>query len=165
MTQKLVLVAELTAPHGVRGLLRLRSFTTPASKIFDYQNVQTADGTAVSLQPRGDLTKASLLLVALPNVTSIEAAQVWRGVKLFVPRESLPAPSDTEFYVADLIGLQAVDSAGTKLGTISAFYDYGAGLILEVSPGKHLVPFTDAFVPNVNVPGGTITINLPVMVE
>lgn len=156
-----ICVGELTAPHGVRGLLRLRVLLDDAVSVFKLP-LTRADGAAVRLTQKG--VQKDGYLVAVDGVADRNAADTWRNTKLFAPRASLPQTADTEFYVADLQGLQAFDDAGQALGTVSAIYDFGAGVSLEIKQaGKAalVVPFNNRCVPQVDVAAGCITINLP----
>lgn len=161
----LVCVGELTAPHGVRGLLRLRSFTGDPAAIFTYA-LQRDDGAAVKITHRG-VVKV-FYMVAVGGVDSIDAAQNWRGVKLYTPRDQLPATSDDEYYLSDLLGLTAQLGDGTMIGKVIDTPDFGAGTLLEIRrSGKNsfYIPFTDDFVPRVDVAAGLIEIVMPIEVE
>jgi 16S rRNA processing protein RimM len=92
------------------------------------------------------------------------AAERLTNTKLFIERDRLPPPEPDEYYLADLIGLAALDADGQSVGTVSAVHDYGAGVSLEISrdqAGSLLVPFTVACVPNVNIAVGCVTIAPP----
>jgi 16S rRNA processing protein RimM len=93
------------------------------------------------------------------------AAEQLTNLKLFVPRERLAPPAADEFYHADLIGLSAVTAEGAAIGTVVAVHDFGAGDILELRPAAGgttiMLPFTDAFVPDVDIAGGRITVVPP----
>jgi 16S rRNA processing protein RimM len=93
-------------------------------------------------------------------VTDREGAQRLVNLKLFADRESLPPPEEEEFYLADLIGLEAVGADGVSLGRIAAVHDYGAGASLEI--GELMVPFTRQAVPEVDVAAGRVVVMPPV---
>ena len=152
------MVGEIGKPHGVRGLVRLRAFTEDPRAIAGYSPLTDEAGTrrfAITLKG-GDIA-------AIEGVTDRDAAQRLTGTKLFVERDRLPAPGDEEFYLADLIGLSAVSEAGEAIGTIRAVEDHGGGpfLIVQGASREHLLPFTRAVVPVVDVAGGTVTVTLP----
>lgn len=158
MAGKRVLVGEIGRPHGVRGLVRLRAFTEDPAAITAYSPLTDATGTrrfAVTLKG-GDLA-------AIEGVTDRDAAQRLTGTKLFVERDRLPPPEDEEFYLTDLIGLAAVTEDGKSLGTIRAVEDHGAGafLVVEGQGREHLLPFTKAVVPVVDIAGGRVTVVPP----
>jgi 16S rRNA processing protein RimM len=105
------------------------------------------------------------LVARLRGVDDRDAAERLTNIKLYVPRERLPAPADDEFYYADLIGLAAVRPDGTAIGTISAVQNFGAGDLIEIQPAGGgmaiFVPFTKAAVPAVDLAAGRVTVVLP----
>jgi 16S rRNA processing protein RimM len=105
------------------------------------------------------------LVARFRGVHDRNAAEQLTNLKLFVPRERLAPPGTDEFYHADLIGLSAVTADGTDVGTVVAVHDFGAGDILELRPAAGgtsiMLPFSDAFVPDVDIAGGRITVALP----
>jgi len=156
-----ICVARLGAPHGVRGEVKLWSFTAAPAAVADYGPFATADGRTIeieALRPARDFFVARLKGVADRN-----AAEALRNVELFVPRARLPAPQDgEEFYHADLIGLAVVDLSGAALGTVLALHNFGAGDIVEVRRAESretvMLPFNHAAVPQIDVAGGRIVV-------
>ncbi|WP_232478792.1 ribosome maturation factor RimM [Roseomonas rosulenta] len=152
------MVGEIGRPHGVRGLVRLRAFTEDPAAIAAYSPLTDETGTrrfAITLKG-GDIA-------AVEGVADRDAAQRLTGTKLFVDRDRLPPPEDEEFYLVDLIGLAAVTEGGDVLGTIRAVEDHGAGafLIIAGAGREHLLPFTRAVVPLVDIAGGRVTVVPP----
>ena len=156
-----ICVARLGAAHGVRGEVRLWSFTAEPATVVDYGPFETADGRVMEIET---LRPAKDFFVArLKGVADRAAAEALRNVELFVPRERLPAPEDNdEFYHADLIGLAVVDAAGAPLGTVVALHNFGAGDIVEVRRADAndtvMLPFTQDAVPQIDVAGGRIVV-------
>ncbi len=156
-----VCVGQIGAPHGVRGEVRLRSFTAEPEAIAGYGPLETEDGRTLeieSLRPAKDH-----FVVALSGIRDRDAAEQLANLKLYVPRERLPALVETdEFYHADLIGLAVVNKAGEQLGTVLAVHNFGAGDLIEVrlaAGGKtELVPFNELNVPTVDIAAGRIVI-------
>jgi 16S rRNA processing protein RimM len=159
-----ICVAQIGAAHGTRGEVRLKSFTADPMAVMDYGALETEDGTATfeieSLRPA-----KSHWIAQLRGVRDRNAAERLANVKLFVPRDRLPAVETGEFYHADLIGLAVVTTDGRALGTVVAMHDFGAGDILELrQEGKRdtvMLPFTSATVPVVDIAGGRIVIDPP----
>jgi 16S rRNA processing protein RimM len=159
-----ICVAQIGPAHGTRGEVRLKSFTADPMAVKDYGALETEDGTATfrieALRPA-----KSYLVAQLAGIRDRTAAERLANLRLFVPRERLPAPEADEFYHADLIGLAAVTSDGRALGTVVAIHDFGAGDILEVrQEGRRntvMLPFTTATVPVVDVAGRRIVIDPP----
>ena len=161
MTDK-TCVGAIAGAFGVRGEVRLKSFCTTAEDIATYGTLTTEDGArrfAVTLtRPvNGGLG------ARLSGVETKEQADALRGVTLWADRAALPALGDDEFYHADLIGLEVVDTGGASLGRVRAIHDHGAGDILEIhgQSGTLLVPFTCAAVPTVDLSAGRIVADPP----
>ncbi len=160
-----VCVAQIGAAHGLKGEVRLRSFTQDPRAVARYGALQSEDGKSrfeiETLRPAKDC-----FVARLAGVRDRNAAEALRNVKLYIPRERLPATDDAEtFYHADLIGLAAVGTDGAALGTVCAIHNFGAGDIIEIAPsggGEPLMlPFTDAIVPKVDVKAGRIVVAPP----
>jgi 16S rRNA processing protein RimM len=159
-------VGVVIGAHGVKGALRIKSFTADPLDLTRYGPLETAGGERWRLKG----AKAGAKGVVTAQVDAIldrDAAEARKGVKLFVERDALPAPEEEEFYVADLIGMAAWNLAGAELGTVTAVFDFGAGDVIEVkgATGELLVPFTRRAVPVVDMKDRRIVIDPPVMVE
>jgi 16S rRNA processing protein RimM len=135
----MVLVGAITGAHGIRGEVKLRSFTADPAAIASYSPLETAAGR----------NKEGVIAI-LKGVTDRNAAEALRGTELFVPRERLPEPEDDEVYVHDLIGLPVHLRDGSLLGEIVDVADYGAGDLIDVKvEGRKdtvLIPFADQYV-------------------
>lgn len=163
MTDK-ICVGAIAGAFGVRGELRLKSFTATPEDIATYGPLETEDGTrsfAVTLT--GQTTNA--LTARLSGVQSKEEADALRGTQLYVARDRLPSLPDDEYYHADLIGLEVFDSGGALLGRVKAVLNHGASDLLEIhGPGLKstvLLPFTRAAVPTVDLATGRIVADPP----
>ncbi len=158
-----VCVAVLAGAYGVRGELRLKSFTAEPRAIADYSPLTGDDGQEYDVT-LGSPIKGGFS-ARLTGISSREAADALRGTRLYVPREKLPALPDDEFYHADLIGLEVVDTGGAIVGRVRAVLDHGAGDLLEVAlPGGSrtiLLPFTRATVPTVDLSAGRLVADPP----
>lgn len=159
-----ICVAQIGAAHGTRGEVRLKSFTADPMTVKDYGPLETEDKTA-TIEIEALRPAKSHLVARLAGVRDRTAAERLANVRLFVPRDRLPAPEADEFYHADLIGLAAVAIDGRPLGTVVAIHDFGAGDILELRPdGRRdtvMLPFTTTTVPVVDIAGGRIVIDPP----
>jgi 16S rRNA processing protein RimM len=157
MAEPLVLVGEIGRPHGVRGLVHLRSFCAAPADIALYGPLSDGEGRRFAIEWLGNG------LVRIEGVADRDAAARLTGTRLYVPRDRLPAPEEEEFYLADLIGLTAFDAAGTALGTVRAVEDFGAGAFLTVQgeEGEVLVPFTRAAVPVVDLAARRVVLAPP----
>jgi 16S rRNA processing protein RimM len=158
MATAMILLGEIGRPHGVRGLVRVRSFTAEPEDLTAYGPLSDETGTQ-----RFVLEMLSPDLARVEGVNDRDQAARLTGTKLYVPREALPPPEDEEeYYLSDLEGMAAVTAEGLALGRVRAVEDHGAGafLVLEGSP-ERLVPFTRAAVPEVDTKARRITVILP----
>ncbi|MFZ1922925.1 MAG: ribosome maturation factor RimM, partial [Xanthobacteraceae bacterium] len=154
-----ICVGQIGAAHGVRGEVRLRSFTADPAAIVGYGPLQAEDGRVLeieSMRPAKDHFVATLAGIADRN-----AAERLANTKLYVPRDRLPEPDEPdEYYHADLIGLAVVDRAGTSLGTVVAVHNFGAGDLIEVRQAEaeptQLLPFDALTVPDVDIKAGRL---------
>jgi 16S rRNA processing protein RimM len=160
----LVLLGRFGAPHGVRGEIRLQSFTSDPLSIASYDSLTDKSGTR-NFRLRAVRRQGKDMLVAqVEGVDDRAGAEALNRVELYVARDRLPAPDEDEFYIADLIGLRAETAEGVEIGTIVAVRNFGAGDILEIAPeagGETLMfPFTKAAVPVVE-PTTHVVIDIP----
>ena len=165
---KLVALGVFGAPQGVRGEVRIKSYTRVPKAIAAYGPLTDGRGARFVLESVR-LLKDEMLVARLEGVVNREAAAALTGVQLFARREQLPPPDEDEFYYDDLVGLAAVNREGAPLGRVVALNNYGAGDILEVrSEGggeSLLLPFTKAVAVEIDFPGGRIVIELPEEIE
>jgi 16S rRNA processing protein RimM len=162
-------VARIGAAHGVRGEVKLWSFTQDPLAVAEYGPLETEDGAQAfeieRLRPGKDF-----LVARLADVASREAAEKLTNTDLFVPRERLPAIEEEDtFYHADLIGCAAVTADGKAFGTVSALHNFGAGDIVEIAPeggGQTLMlPFTETTVPEIDLAARKIVVVPPTITE
>lgn len=149
-----VCVGAIAGAFGVRGEVRLKSFTAIPEAIASYAPLETEDG-GHSFTVKITRQIKNGLAARLSGVATKEAADALRGTQLFVPRDRLPSLPDDEFYHADLIGLEVFDTGGAALGKVLSVINNGADDLLELSaPGQKqtvLLPFTKAVVPTVDL--------------
>jgi 16S rRNA processing protein RimM len=159
-----ICLGQIGAAHGVRGEVRLRSFTSDPAAIADYGPLETEDGRVFEIET---MRPAKDHFVArLSGIRDRDAASALANTKLYVPRERLPQTEEPdEFYHADLVGLAVVDRAGKSLGTVIAIHNFGAGDLIEVRTetggNTELVPFDTTHVPAVDIASGKIVVDPP----
>lgn len=163
MTDTLVLLGIVGAPHGVHGEVRIKAFTGDPLSLADYGPLVDRQGRRFEIAA---IRPAKEVVVArLKGVTSREAAQALTGVELLVDRAKLPPPEDEdEFLQADLVGCTVVALDGAVLGTVSAVANYGAGDLLDIATpdGRSvLMPFTKACTPRIDIAGKRIEADPP----
>ena len=159
MSTDRVLLGVVAAPHGVRGLVRIKSFTEDPMSLGAYGPLSDESGRKeYRVEPLSAARGA--VLARIEGVADRTAAEALRGLRLYVERSALPETGEREWYEADLIGLAAVGTDGRDWGRVIAFHDFGAGSVMEVSGGA-MLPFTDAVVPEIDVPGGKVVVDPP----
>lgn len=165
---KLILVGRVSGGFGVRGEVRIGTYTDDPMALARYRTLLREDG-APALTVAGARPAKGGIVARCPEVASKEAADALRGLRLYVPREALPATEEDEFYLADLIGLAAVTADGETLGRVKAAPNFGAGDILEIDPGGGrptlYLPFTREAVPEVRLDEGRVIVAPPAEVE
>jgi 16S rRNA processing protein RimM len=158
-----VCVGVITGPQGVRGAVRIKSFTEVAEDIAGYGPVENESGARrLELNIIGNAK--GVLIAHISGIEDRDQAEALRGLRLYVRRSALPETEAEEYYHVDLIGLEAVLGDGTPVGRVRAIYDFGAGDTLElVRPGAPpvLVPFTRAVVPTVELDAGRLVLDPP----
>ncbi|MEM8770143.1 MAG: ribosome maturation factor RimM [Pseudomonadota bacterium] len=159
----LVCLGAFAGAHGVKGDALVKTFTDKAENIAAYGPLKTEDGQRIFTLRFVRETKPDLAQVRSPEINSREEALALKGECLYVERSALPAPDTDEFYIEDLVGLTAVDETSAPCGAVAAVHNFGAGDLIELKdiPGiktVRLIPFTKEAVPEIDVPGGRITI-------
>jgi len=163
-----VLVGEIGAAQGLKGEVRLRSYTQEPADIAAYGPLQDEAGSR-NFEIEHVRVTPKALIARIKGVTTREGAEALNRTKLYLPRAALPAREADEWYVADLIGLAAVDAEGAALGTIVAVHNFGASDIIEIAPEDGgptlLIAFTDATVPEVDIENGRLVVVPPEELE
>jgi len=169
MGEARVCLGVIAGPHGVSGLVRVKSFTEVPEDLASYGPLSDEQG-----RRRFDLTVTGrvkdALLARIEGIGDRDRAQALKGTRLYAPREVLPALEEEEtYYHADLLGLAAEDREGRPLGRVTAVHNFGAGDILELD-GKErgrslMIPFTRAAVPVVDLEKGRVVVDPPAEIE
>ena len=164
MSEAMIIIGVLVGAFGVKGEVRLKSFTSDPEAIADYSPLFTEDGSrSFEVRLTGQLKNA--FSAKLSGVHTKEQADGLRGLQLFVPRGKFPKLPDDEFYYADLVGLSVFNAGGAELGQIKAVQNHGATDLLEIftreTDQSVLLPFTQINVPTVDISSGKIIIDPP----
>ncbi len=155
MSDDLIQVGRVAGAFGVRGEVRITSFTADPAALLDYRDLKREDGAPALTLLAGRPAKGGVVARA-KEIETREQAEALRGLKLFIPRSALPETEDEdEFYVTDLIGLAVETPEGEPLGAIRSVQDFGAGDLLEILPPEGgatwYLPFTKEAVPEVRL--------------
>lgn len=167
MADTRVCVGVVTGAHGVRGLVRVKSFTEEPSDIAAYGPLGDAgDRRRFALEIVG--TSKGVLLARIEGVADRDAAEALKGTELFVDRDALPQTGEDEYYHADLIGLPVFLPDGARYGTVRALHEFGAGDMIEImleDGGVSILSFTRAIVPVVDVKAERVVVSPPAMLD
>lgn len=162
-----VALAVFTQPHGVSGRMKVKSFTEPLHDFAKHKGLTDAKGKPIALRITGNTAGGAI--VEIEGVTRREQAELLRGQKIGIPRAAMPKLENPNlYYTDDLVGMQVVDAAGERFGTVRVVVNYGAGDILEItnlSGVDTLYAFTHATFPLVDMAARRITISPPDILE
>lgn len=161
---ELICVAAIAGAFGVKGEVKLKSFTEVAEDCAAYGPLLSEGGTVI-LTPSASRRVKDAIAVTCPEVTTREQAESLKSTKLYVPRENLPEAEEDEFYATDLVGLEVKSTDGKRIGKIIAVQDFGAGDLLEIKPkegASFYHPFTLEATPKVDIKAGRVVIKVVV---
>jgi 16S rRNA processing protein RimM len=162
-------VARIGAAHGIRGEVKLWSFTEDPMAVTNYGPLETEDG-ARRFEIEAARPTKDFLVARIKGIADRDAAETLRNTDLFVPRDRLPPIEEADtFYHADLVGLAAMGADGAALGTITAIHNFGAGDLIEIAPiagGEPLLlPFNETTVPEIDLKAGRVVVVPPAEIE
>ena len=164
-----VCVARIGAAHGVRGEVKLWSFTEDPAAVAHYGPLETQDGTRC-FEIEALRAAKDHFVARIAGVSDRDAAEKLRNIELYIPRARLPKIEETDtFYHADLVGLDAVTPDGARVGTVHALHNFGAGDIIEIAPAGGgdplMLPFNETTVPKIDVAARQIVVVPPAETE
>ena len=167
MAPRLILVAQVGGAFGVRGEVRITAYTADPKALLRYRDLMRQDGSPGLTLLSGRAAKAGLV-ARVKEIETPEQADALRGLNLYIDRDLLPPPDEDEFYLADLIGLDARDPAGAVIGKIASVQNFGADDLLEIKPASGAswwLPFTREAAPEVNIAEGWVMVVRPAEVD
>lgn len=160
--ERRILLGRVVGAFGIRGEVKLQSFTDPVGALIRYQpwilihhgQEREIDGVRARETAKG-------VTAQLPGVDDRDAAEALKGAEVWVPRSRLPAPKPGEYYWVDLEGLSVVTTEGVPLGTVSHLFATGANDVMVVSGERErLIPFVmDNFIVSVDFDAGRIVVD------
>ncbi|MBS0575616.1 MAG: ribosome maturation factor RimM [Proteobacteria bacterium] len=156
-----VALGRITGAFGVRGELRIESWTDPLDAIFRYQpwTLVRAPDTSRLAGVRGRC-HGDAVVATIPGVSDRDAAQNWAGYEISVPRSALPPPRPGEYYWVDLEGLDVVNLEGLAFGKVDHLFDTGANHVMVVrGERERLLPFVQPHLVSVDFDSRRIVVD------
>jgi 16S rRNA processing protein RimM len=164
--RRLIEMGVFGAPHGVRGQIKLRSYTEIPEDIIAYGPLSDMHGQSYTLTLHGEA--GDMLIASVEGIADRNAVEKLKNMKLYVPRSALPKPKKGEYYHEDLTGLQVITAEGKPFGTILSVHNFGAGTLVNIAltvGGEEYMPFNPAVFPKVDIAGKTATIDPPFILQ
>lgn len=158
-----ILVGAVIGAQGLKGEVKVKTFTTSPENLGAYGPLHSEDGREFKIVS-ARIAKADIAIARFKGIDDRDAAEALKGVQLYVRRDQLPATDIEEFYHADLVGLSAEDEQGRHIGKVDSIQNFGAGDVIEIlrpDGSDVLLPFRREFVPVVDVKAGRIVIAVP----
>jgi len=158
-----LLLAAVIGPHGLKGEVRVKTFTAAPNNLAAYGPLHTKDGRTFTITDMR-ATKPDEAVARFAEITDRNASEALKGIELFVARAALPAADSEEFYHADLVGLRAEDTEGRAVGTVTGIHNFGAGDVIEIARDDGdmvMLPFTREVVPVIEIGAGRLVIAVP----
>jgi|DEB0MinimDraft_10_1074344.scaffolds.fasta_scaffold97117_2 16S rRNA processing protein RimM len=160
-----VCLGVVVGARGLKGDVRIKSFTADPQDVAAYGPVATDDGQRLELKITGEAK--GVVIARIAGISDRTAAEDLKGQRLYVARDALPQTEDEdEYYHADLIGMTVVDETDAECGTVIAIYDFGSGDVIDLrltDGGTVMLPFTRAVVPKVDLSAGHLVVSRPAL--
>jgi 16S rRNA processing protein RimM len=162
---RLVLLGEITGAHGIRGAVFLKTYTSEPEGIAAYGPLDD-EGERRKFKVTVQRMTSKGAIATIEGIADRNAAEALKGTKLYLHRDKLPSAEPGEYYHTDLIGLEAVDACGKRIGFVVSIANYGAGDLLDIaiegSKKTELVPLTEVFVGDIDLESRRIVVTMPV---
>ncbi len=160
--QRMIEMGVFSAPHGVRGQIKLRSYTENPEDIVRYGALTDAHGRQYSIRITGQA--GDMLLASVEGINDRNAAEKLKNITLYVPRSALPKPKKGQYYQEDLRGLSVFTEGGAAYGTILSVHNFGAGTLVNIElagGGDEYMPFNPAVFPKIDIENKRAVIDPP----
>lgn len=158
---KKICIGVITSASGVKGKVKIRSFTEKVDDIANFSHIVDQDDAILKIKVLS--AKKDHIIAGIDGITSRNEAERLRNTKLYINRNDLPGLANDEYYHADLIGLEVRNTNGLSVGVVRNVLNYGAGDVIEVSDllngSINYYPFTLDFIPEINVEIGYLVIS------
>ncbi|GGJ90975.1 ribosome maturation factor RimM [Pseudomonas matsuisoli] len=163
----LIVIGKIVSVHGVRGEVKVYSFTDPLDNLLDYRRwTLTRDSEIKQVELVRGRLQNNVLVAKLRGLDDREVARTYAGFEIRVPRSELPELNDGEFYWHQLIGLRVIDQAGQFLGRLDHLLETGANDVIVVKPvegslddRERLLPYTEQCVQAIDLASGEMRVD------
>lgn len=154
-------MGRIAAPYGVKGWVKIQTFTETLDSLLDYPVWQIGkNGQWRNAEVEDASVHGEFLVAKLKECNDRDAAFALRGQEIAVSRDEFPEPEDNEYYWEDLIGLSVINREGIRLGQVVKLLETGAHDVLVVEGEKeHLIPFVEVYVLSVDLAQGRIEVD------
>jgi 16S rRNA processing protein RimM len=159
---KYICIAAIAGAFGVKGEIKLKTFTDKPESIMSYGSLLSIDGE-ILLTPQSYKSLKGGLALMCKEIVTRDQAEALKSTKLYVKRNCLPKTEEDEFYLIDLIGMEVKTVDGKRMGSVVGTEDFGAGVLLEIKPKDSVSfyqPFTKDAVPKIDIHLKRIVINI-----
>ncbi|MDC0421387.1 ribosome maturation factor RimM, partial [Hellea sp.] len=159
---KYICIAAVAGAFGVKGEIKLKTFTDKPESIMSYGSLLSIDGE-ILLTPQSYKSLKGGLALMCKEIVTRDQAEALKSTKLYVKRNCLPKTEEDEFYLIDLIGMEVKTVDGKRMGSVVGTEDFGAGVLLEIKPKDSVSfyqPFTKDAVPKIDIHLKRIVINI-----
>lgn len=160
MTDKRILIGEISTSHGVKGLVKVRTFVDDETLLNGALFVSESGDKKLTIKLKNAMKDHWLAQV--DGIIEKNGADALRGTKLYIDRSALPDTDDGEYYIEDLKGMKAIDTNGQEIGIVVSVENFGAGDLLDIKPAtgaSFYLSLTDDAV--VDLDAKTITVEVP----
>jgi 16S rRNA processing protein RimM len=154
-------MGRIAAAHGVKGWVKVTPFTQSPATLTEYRRWWIGRGAKWDeVEVSGAAVHGAAVVAQLAGYADRDSAAQLRGHEVALPRDALPETGPNEYYWADLIGLEVVNTEGASLGTVASLFSNGAHDVMRIEAGKdeRLVPFVGAVIRNVDLGRGRIEV-------
>ncbi len=161
-TSRLIKLGVISSAHGVRGQVKIRSFTADPDNLAAYGDLQDKSGKKYNITVLS--SNKDVLIAAIKDITDRNEAEKLRSVELYIPRSALPDPEENEYYHEDLIGLEVFTAENLPYGRVISVHNFGAGDIIEVrlvSGKEEFLPFNKATFPIIDTKSRKLVLSKP----
>lgn len=159
-----ICVGEIATVHGVRGLVKVRSYGDDIETLEQYGKLFTSETGDKALKLSIKHQAGGAWVAEIEGINDRNIAETYRGTQLWIDRAALPELDDG-YYQEDLIDLEVRNAGNTVIGKILSVQNFGASDLIEIQPadgGKvFFLPFVDDYVPVVNLDDGFVTVDIP----